>query len=302
MPRFPDTLICIMGPTAVGKTALAIELAGHFRTEIINGDSRQFYREMSIGTAKPNADELASVKHHFIDHISVKQLYSAGDFEKDALELLRGLFKKKHIVILCGGSGLYLKALLEGLDDLPEAPVEIREELNRAVIENRLEELQEKLKDADPVFYNSGEIQNPQRVVRALEVFYATGKPYSSFHNKIKKVRPFNIIKIILNKDRDYLYKQINNRVDKMMEAGLLEEAKALFPFKDLNALKTVGYRELFDYFEGKCDLNTAVELIKQHTRNYAKRQITWFKRETDAHWFDPLYTAKIITFIEENI
>ena len=281
------TLLTIIGPTAIGKTSLAINLALHFDTEIISCDSRQFFKEMSIGTAVPSAEELAQVKHHFIQHKSIFDPYSVGDFERDTITLLTELFLQHDVVIMVGGSGLYADAVLYGLDDFPEVSTEIRNELNTHYQEQGIAYLQTKLKDLDPIQYERMDIQNPQRMLRALEVCIASGKPYSSFLNKKKILRDFTNITIGLTAEREVVYERINRRVELMLEEGLLIEAQRLFPYKELNALQTVGYRELFDFLEGKTSLDFAVEEIKKNTRRFAKRQYTWFHKNKDIHWLE---------------
>ena len=281
------TLLTIVGPTAIGKTSLAIDLALHFGTEIISCDSRQFFKEMSIGTAVPSAEELAQVKHHFIQHKSIFEPYSVGDFERDAITLLTELFQRNDVVIMVGGSGLYADAVLYGLDDFPEVSTEIRNELNTHYQVQGIAYLQTKLKDLDPIQYERMDIQNPQRMLRALEVCIASGKPYSSFLNKKKILRDFTNLTIGLTAEREVVYERINRRVELMLEDGLLIEAQRLFPYKELNALQTVGYRELFDFFEGKISLDFAIEEIKKNTRRFAKRQYTWFRKNKDIHWFE---------------
>jgi tRNA dimethylallyltransferase len=280
-------LITVIGATAIGKTALSIKLAQHFKTEIISCDSRQFYKEMNIGTAVPSAEELASAPHHFIQNISIFDDYSVGQFEKDALKKLDELFSKNRIVILVGGSGLYTNAVLEGFDDFPEIAPEIRKKLNKQIENGELEILQNQLKELDPESYQTIEIENPHRLIRALEICIGTGKPYSSFKNKDKTKRNFIPIKIGLTADREVMYDRINQRVALMLQEGLIEEAKKLVPHKELNALQTVGYRELFDYFDGKYTLEFAVEEIKKNTRRFAKRQVTWNRKDESIHWFD---------------
>lgn len=276
----PDkTLIVIAGPTASGKTSVAIELAKHYDTVVISADSRQFYREMSIGTAKPTDEELAAVTHYFINSHSITESFTVGDFERECLDLLNELFKHHNIVIMAGGSGLYIKAVCEGFDAVPEAEAGIRNQLNSELNEHGLSALQERLKVTDPVYYKMVDLNNPQRIIRALEVFESTGKPFSSYHTAKKTARPFNIIKIGLNWPRDVLYDRINKRVDIMVKQGLADEVRSLLPYKHLNPLNTVGYTELFDYFDGKTDLNSAINLIKQNTRRFAKRQLTWFRK-----------------------
>lgn len=296
------TLIAIVGPTAVGKTAMAISLAQYFKTEIISADSRQFYREMSIGTAKPEAAELAAVPHHFINSHHIAQDYSAGDFEREALAKLDELFRQHDVVVMVGGSGLFVRALCEGLDDLPKAGAEVRERLNSELADLGLEVMKERLKIIDPAYFEVADVDNPQRVVRALEVFEATGTPMSMFHKKEVEKRPFDILTIGLNMDRTALYGRINSRVDHMMEAGLLAEVESLLPYKMKPALLTVGYAELFDFLDGKQSLSEAVDKIKQNSRRYAKRQITWFKKYGNTHWFQPSETVEIIRFIESQL
>lgn len=296
------TLIAIVGPTAVGKTAMAISLAQYFKTEIISADSRQFYREMTIGTAKPDLEELASAPHHFINSHSITQDYSAGDFEREALHKLDELFRQNDVVIMVGGSGLFVRALCEGLDDLPKAGDEVRERLNNEMAQLGLEQMKERLKTIDPAYYQIADIDNPQRVVRALEVFEATGKPMSFYHKKDLNKRPFDILTIGLNMERPQLYERINLRVERMMEMGLLEEVRSLFPFRSKPALLTVGYAELFDYLDGNISLEEAVERIQQNSRRYAKRQITWFKKYGNTSWFQPDETGTIIDFINAKL
>lgn len=281
------TLLTIIGPTAIGKTSLAINLALYFGTEIISCDSRQFFKEMSIGTAVPSAEELAQAKHHFIQHKSIFEPYSVGDFERNAITLLTELFQRNGVVIMVGGSGLYADAVLYGLDDFPEVSTEIRNELNTYYQVQGIAYLQTKLKDLDPIQYERMDIQNPQRMLRALEVCIASGKPYSSFLNKKKILRDFTNLTIGLTAEREVVYERINRRVELMLEDGLLIEAQRLFPYKELNALQTVGYRELFDFLEGKTSLDFAVEEIKKNTRHFAKRQYTWFHKNKDIHWFE---------------
>ncbi|CAM3585456.1 tRNA (adenosine(37)-N6)-dimethylallyltransferase MiaA [Sphingobacterium prati] len=296
------TLIAIVGPTAVGKTAMAISLAQYFKTEIISADSRQFYREMNIGTAKPDVEELAAAPHHFINSHSIAQDYSAGDFEREALRLLDKLFEQHDVVVMVGGSGLFVRALCEGLDDLPKAGEEVRERLNNEMAQLGIEKMKERLKAIDPAYYQVADVDNPQRVVRALEVFEATGNPMSFYHKKDVDKRPFNILTIGLNMERSQLYERINLRVDRMMETGLLEEVKSLLQFRSKPALFTVGYAELFDYLDGNISLEDAVDKIKQNSRRYAKRQITWFKKYGDTSWFQSTETAAIIAFINSKL
>ncbi|HEY1063463.1 MAG TPA: tRNA (adenosine(37)-N6)-dimethylallyltransferase MiaA [Daejeonella sp.] len=296
------TLIVIAGPTAAGKTALAIQIAKHFKTEIISADSRQFYREMSIGTAKPSKEELAAVRHHLIDSHSIKDFFSVGDFEKKVINLLKELFKSHDQVILVGGSGLFINAVCNGFDELPVASEETRSRLNQLLDEKGIEHLQEKLKKADPAYYAEVDIHNPQRLIRALEVFETSGKPFSSFRTNIPKKRNFNIIKLAISPNRGKLYEQINLRVDQMLENGLLKEVEGLKEYRHLNALNTVGYSEVFEYFDGKLSEEEAIDKIKQNTRRFAKRQITWFKKSEDIKWFDPQESGSIFNYLDDVI
>jgi len=289
-------LITIVGPTAIGKTALSIKLAQHFRAEIISCDSRQFFKEMSIGTAVPDPDELAAAPHHFIQNKSVHQEYSVGHFEREGLEKLNDLFAKNNIVIMVGGSGLYVDAIINGLDYFPEVDPKIRENLNKRFEHEGLETLQKQLKDLDEETYNTVAIDNPHRVIRALEVCIGSGKTYSSFKNKPKPKRNFTPIKVGLTADREVLYNRINKRVDIMMDNGLLEEVKSLHSIKHLNALQTVGYREIFEFLDGNISLDFAIQEIKKNSRRYAKRQMTWFKKDVNTQWFDYEYDLKDIT------
>ncbi len=291
-------LIAICGPTAAGKTATAIELAQHFKTEIISADSRQFYREMEVGTAKPSTEELAAVPHHFINSNSITDHFSVADFEKEVIEKLNLLFQKHPIVIIVGGSGLYLQAIYQGFDEMPDANLQEREKWNRLYQEKGLTFLQEELKNADPEYYSQVDLQNPQRMIRALEVFSSTGKPFSSLLTKTKKERDFKIIKIGINPERPILYDRINKRVDVMVENGLIKEAQQLLTYQHLNALKTVGYKELFEAFNKNTPIKEALEKIKQNTRNFAKRQITWFKKDEEIKWFDSLNSQAILEYI----
>ena len=297
----PKKLIVIAGPTAVGKTAVAIKLAQELKTVIISADSRQFYREMSIGTAKPDAVELSLAKHYFIDSHSITENFTVGDFERDALELLNQFFKSHDYIILAGGSGLFIRAITQGFDDLPVAEEAIRTHLNQEFTDKGIEYLQEQLKAADPVYYAQVDLQNPQRLIRALEVFEATGKPFSFYRKAAANARPFDCIKIGLNLPRDILYDRINHRVDIMIKKGLVDEVRSLIPYRHLNTLNTVGYSELFDYFDGKTDMNTAINLIKQNTRRFAKRQLTWFRKDKDTQWMqadDPNLVTNIVKAI----
>lgn len=291
-----NILITIVGATAIGKTALSIKLAQHFNCDIISCDSRQFFKEMTIGTAVPDSDELAAAQHHFIQNKSIFEDYSVGEFEKDTLNKLDELFLKNPIQIMVGGSGLYVDTILKGLDYFPEVDPSIRINLTKELEENGIEPLQNKLKTLDIETYNSIAIDNPHRVMRALEICIGTGKTYSSFKNKPKAPRNFKSIKIGLNADRQIMYDRINKRVDMMMDTGLLEEAKTMYPHKKLNALKTVGYRELFEYLDGNFSKEFAIEEIKKNTRRFAKRQGTWFRKDKEIVWFD--YQSDLETIV----
>jgi len=295
-------LISIVGPTAIGKTALSIKLAQHFKTAIISADSRQFYKEMQIGTAAPTPTELAAVNHHFIHHKSIHEDYNVGSFEKDAIERLELLFQNHDIIVMVGGSGLYVDAVTKGLDYFPDINSNIRETLNRQLKEKGLESLKEQLKKLDIESFNTIAIDNPHRVIRALEICIGANKPYSSFLNKNKTKRNFNVITIGLTADREIIYNRINQRVDIMVDEGLLDEVNSLIPFQNLNALKTVGYKELFNYFNKKWDLDFSLSEIKKNSRRFAKRQLTWFKKNKNTFWFDYKTDTNIIveTIINE--
>ncbi len=292
------TLICVVGPTAIGKTKLAIEIAKAFNTEILSADSRQFFKEMTIGTAVPSSEELAAAPHHFIQNKNIFEPYSVGDFETEALQLLDRLFSSKNVVVMVGGSGLYVDAVTKGLDEFPKISKKTREQLNSELEEKGLEALQKELIENDPIYYEKVDHQNPHRIIRALEVIRTSGKPYSSFLNQEKKERSFKTLYVGLTADREKTYDRINKRVDIMMEAGLLEEVEKLEPHKNLNALQTVGYRELFDYLKGNSTLEEAVSEIKKNTRRFAKRQNTWFKKNESILWFD--YTTATSEIIKK--
>ena len=295
-------LIVIAGPTGIGKTNLAVNLAKYYQTEIISCDSRQFYKEMCIGTAVPTKSELEEVKHHFIQNLSIKDEYTVGEFEKDALTSIEALHQKNNVAIMVGGSGLYIDAVCKGLDDFPKIQPEVRTSLNERLVHEGIKSLEQELVSLDPDYHKIVDKSNPHRIIRALEVCLSSGKPYSSFRNKQKKTRAFNTVKIILNRDREMLYQRINRRVNQMMEEGLLEEARALYKFKDLNALQTVGYKELFAYLEGEGSLENAVDEIKKNTRRYAKRQMTWFRRDPDTVFFNPDDETDIKKYLQEQI
>ena len=297
-----NSLIVIVGPTAVGKTAIAIELAKQFGTEIISADSRQIFKEMTIGTAKPSDDELNAIPHHFINSHSIGEAYDAAQYGRDALVLINDLFKKHRILILCGGSGLYIKALLEGFDDIPEVPENIREELNLNFEKEGLVWLQNKMQELDPDHFSTIDQQNPHRLIRALEVRMSTGQSIASFQKKAKLNHDFNVIKIGLEVKRDELYHRIDSRMDKMIDAGLFDEAKSLYVYKDHQALQTVGYQEVFDFMDGHYDRDEAIRLLKRNSRRYAKRQLTWFKRDEEIKWFAPDSLPAIVNWVNERL
>ncbi|SHF89346.1 tRNA dimethylallyltransferase [Salegentibacter echinorum] len=291
-------LLNVVGPTAIGKTSLAIALAQHFKTEIISADSRQFFKEMNLGTAVPSKKELAAATHHFIQQRSIEDPYTVGDFETEALAKLNEIFTKNDVAVMVGGSGLYTKSVLQGLDHFPQVPPEIKSQLNKQFEEEGLKPLQEQLRTLDPSYFKDADIQNPQRVIRALAVSMSAGHPYSSYLDQPKEERKFKAISIGLTAEREVIYSRINYRVDLMMQAGLLEEAKALFPKRHLNALNTVGYKELFEFLKGNCSLETAVAEIKKNTRRFAKRQLTWFRKDPNIHWFD--YKTQVEEIVDE--
>jgi len=294
-------LVVIAGPTAVGKTDFCVRLAQTLNTDVISADSRQFYRELSIGTAKPSEAELQGVKHHFINSHSIDILYSAGSFERDALAMLDKLFEKQDVAILTGGSGLYIKAVCEGLDNLPETPPELRAELMRRLEVEGLEPLQTQLRALDPVYCESNDLQNTQRVVRALEVCLLTGKPFSSFREHQPAQRPFRILQIVLEREREELYQRIDRRMEQMLAAGLLEEVRSLVAYRWHNALQTVGYKEVFDYLEGQYDYEEMVRLLKRNSRRYAKRQITWFKHQGNFKGFQAEDFEGVLAYIQST-
>lgn len=301
--KYMKYLITIVGPTAIGKTSLSITLAKHFKCDIISCDSRQFFKEMQIGTAVPTTEELASAQHHFIQNRSIFENYTVGDFEKEAIAKLDELFLNNDYAVMVGGSGLYVDAVLKGFDDFPEIQTSVRMEVTSNYEKSGIHYLQTELEKRDPSYFEVVAKENPQRMMRALEVCIGTGKPYSSFLNQKKNTRNFTPILIGLEAERKLIYDRINQRVDHMMQEGLLSEAKNLFPHKELNALQTVGYRELFLYFEGKISLEFAVEEIKKNTRRFAKRQLTWFKRNENTNWFDYLVDRnEIIHLITRQI
>jgi len=292
------TLIVIVGPTGIGKTDLGIYLAKKFDTEIISADSRQFYKELKIGTAVPSDKELKTVKHHFIGNKSIHDYYNASSFEFEVVDLLTELFKEKKPLILLGGSGMYVDAVCKGIDDLPEIDMDIRNMLIEKHEKEGIESLRFELKKLDPNYYAIADLKNPKRLLKALEITMMTGQPYSVFRKKKIKKRNFDTIKIGLNIERKDLYKRIEQRVDKMIASGLVEEAKQIYQYRNLNSLNTVGYKELFPYFDGEYPLERAVELIKRNSRRYAKRQLSWFNRDKEINWFKPDEKEKIYNFV----
>jgi tRNA dimethylallyltransferase len=291
-------LILVVGPTAVGKTDLCLNLAKFFGTEIISCDSRQFYREMNLGTAKPGPEELAQVKHHLIDSLSIEEEYDVRKFEQDALDVLSQIFKKSDVAIMTGGSGLFADAVTKGLDEIPSVDPEIRQNIIQEYDAKGLIWLQEQVRHADPEFYSEADIQNPQRLMRALEVFQGTGLKFSSFRTRKKVERPFKTLKIGLERDREELYQRIDLRMDQMIAAGLFDEADALFGKRSLNALQTVGYQEIFGFLEGLYGKDEAIRLLKRNSRRYAKRQLTWFRKDTEITWFHPNRQKDILEWI----
>jgi len=295
-------LIVIGGPTAIGKTSVAIRVANYFGIEIISADSRQFYKEMNIGTAKPTVAELAQAPHHFINNLSINDTYSVGDYEREVLDKLEQLFEGYEAAILAGGSGLFIRAICEGLDEFPTVPDSIRDRWTAQLETDGIEQLQTALQEKDPLYYAEVDINNPRRLIRALSVIEVSGQPFSTFRNQAPKERPFEIIPILLEMDRMRLYARINQRVDLMMEEGLVAEASKLHPLRHLNALQTVGYEELFNYFEEKITLEEAVELIKRNSRRYAKRQMTWFRKKPYWQRFDATDVDGLLRFLRERL
>jgi tRNA dimethylallyltransferase len=297
-----NILIVLLGPTGVGKTDISIDIARHLGCDIISADSRQFYWEMKIGTAVPSEKQLSEIRHHFIRFISVKEYYSSSLFERDVLGLLPGLFTGKNIVLMTGGSGMYIDAVCDGTDDIPDIDPDVREKINKKYEEEGIEGLRMALKLFDPVHYEKVDLKNHKRIIRALEICETTGHPYSSFLTKQKRDRDFEVLKIGLKRTRDMLYSRINLRVDQMIEAGLEEEARSLYELRHLNALNSVGYKEFFDYFEGKIRREKAIELIKRNSRRFAKRQMTWWGKDKSITWFDAGKPEQIIYFVESKV
>jgi tRNA dimethylallyltransferase len=297
-----NTLLVVLGPTGVGKSAISIQLAKYYQTEIISADSRQFYKELSIGTAVPSVDELKEVPHHFIQTKSIFDYYNVSAYENEALELIGKLFQSKDLLILTGGSMLYIDTICKGIDDIPTVDPEIREEVIDWYVTNGIEALRERLLEVDPEYYHIVDLNNHKRMLHAVEIHQMTGLPFSSFRKNTKRERPFRIIKIGINQDREILYDRINARVLKMMEAGLLEEAKTVYLHRKLNSLNTVGYKELFAHFDGECTLDESVDLIQRNTRKYARKQLTWFRRDQEIQWFEPQQFTEIVEYMNSKL
>jgi tRNA dimethylallyltransferase len=297
-----NNLVVLLGPTGVGKTDISIDLAVRFNSEIISADSRQFFREMKIGTAVPADHQLNAVQHHFIGFLSIRDYYSSNLFEKDVLDLLPHLFERNNIVLMSGGSGMYIDAVCKGIDDIPDVDHAVREKYISMYREEGIEGLRVALKLSDPEYYAKVDLRNHKRIIRALEICETAGRPYSSFLKKQERKRDFKIIKIGLERTREELYQRINSRVDDMINAGLEEEARLLYEFRNLNALNSVGYREFFDFFDGNISREKAIELIKRNSRRYAKRQLTWWSKDKDIKWFNPVQTQEIINYISESV
>jgi tRNA dimethylallyltransferase len=297
-----NLLIVLLGPTGVGKTEVSIDLALHFGSEIISADSRQFFREMKIGTAVPSENQLKTIKHHFIGFLSVKDYYSASIYERDVLKILPGIFERNRITLMTGGSGMYIDAVCNGIDDIPDVDPVVRQKYLNKYKEEGIESLRVSLKLLDPGYYAKADLRNQKRIIRALEICETTGCPYSSFLTNQKRERDFEILKIGIERPREELYRRIDLRVENMVDQGFEEEAKSLYLLRHLNALNSVGYKEFFDFFEGKISHEKAIELIKRNTRRFAKRQITWWGKDKEIHWFYPGNIAEIISFIESKI
>ncbi len=297
-----DTLIIVLGPTGVGKSDISIQLARHYHSEIVSADSRQFFRELSIGTAVPSSEDLKIVPHHFIQNKSIHDYYNVSEYETEALGLINNLFVKVNPVILTGGSMLYVDTVCNGIDDIPTVDPEIRDDVIRWYEQNGIEALRQRLLEIDPEYYQIADLNNPKRLLHAVEIHQMTGQPLTSFRKKTIKERPFRIIKIGINQDRKVLYERINQRVLKMIDAGLLEEAMTVYPYRKLNSLNTVGYKELFSYLDGECTLVEAIDLIQRNTRKYARKQLTWFRRDDKIKWFEPEQIQEIIEFVESKM
>ena len=296
------TLIVLIGPTGVGKTELSLSIAEHFHTSILSSDSRQLYADLKIGTAAPTPEQRARVPHHFVGTLKLTDYYSAAQYEADVMKKLEELFSLNEVVVLTGGSMMYVDAICKGIDDIPTVDKETRELMLQKYAEEGLDHLCAELKLLDPEYYQIVDLKNPKRVIHALEICYMTGKSYTSFRTQSTKKRPFRIIKIGLTREREELYERINRRVDEMLDAGLLEEVKAVYPYKELNSLNTVGYKELFKYLDGEWTLEFAIEKIKQNSRIYSRKQMTWFKRDNEIHWFHPDQKEEIMNYINEQL
>lgn len=296
------TLIVLIGPTGVGKTELSLSIAEHFHTSILSSDSRQLYADLKIGTAAPTPEQLARVPHHFVGTLKLTDYYSAAQYEADVMKKLEELFSLNEVVVLTGGSMMYVDAICKGIDDIPTVDKETRELMLQKYAEEGLDHLCAELKLLDPEYYQIVDLKNPKRVIHALEICYMTGKSYTSFRTQSTKKRPFRIIKIGLTREREELYERINRRVDEMLDAGLLEEVKTVYPYKELNSLNTVGYKELFKYLDGEWTLEFAIEKIKQNSRIYSRKQMTWFKRDNEIHWFHPDQKEEIMNYINEQL
>jgi tRNA dimethylallyltransferase len=294
-----NTLIVVLGPTGVGKSDISIQLAKHYRTEIISADSRQFYKELCIGTAVPSKRDLNEIPHHFIQNKSIHDYYNVSSFEVESLELLDTLFNRINPVILTGGSMLYLDTICNGIDDIPTVDVDTRKDVIEWYERNGIDALRNRLQELDPDYYNIVDLNNPKRMLHAVEICQMTGKTFSSYRTNSPKERPFMIIKIGINQDRSILYERINQRVLKMIDSGLVDEARKVYPFRELNSLNTVGYKELFSYFDGACSLEEAIDLIQRNSRKYARKQLTWFRRDLQIAWFEPGQLSDIIEYID---
>jgi len=297
-----NTLIVVLGPTGVGKSDISIQLAKFYHTDIISADSRQFFRELSIGTAVPPEVDLKSVCHHFIQTRSIHDYYNVSEYETEALDRINHLFKIKNPLILTGGSMMYIDTICKGIDDIPTVTPEIRDEVICWYKEKGLEALQQRLLTLDPEYFRIVDLNNPKRVLHAVEICQMTGKTFTSFRKNTVCERPFRILKIGINQDRKILYQRIIHRVEQMMETGLLEEARSVYPFRNLNSLNTMGYKELFSYFDGNCTLDEAVDLIQRNSRKYARKQLTWFRKDAEIHWFEPDQIKEIIAFTEQKL
>ena len=297
-----NTLIVVVGPTGVGKSNLSIQLARYYQSEIISADSRQIFRELNIGTAVPSAEDLAEIPHHFIQTKSVVEYYNVSEYETEALKLIERLFSQRNPLILTGGSMLYVDTICKGIDDIPTVDPDVRKAVIQWYEENGIEALRQRLQEVDPAYYAIADLNNAKRLLHAVEVYQMTGSPISSFRTNTVRERSFKIVKIGINQDRSILYDRINQRVDKMMESGLLEEVKSVYSHRNLNSLNTVGYKELFAFLDGQCSLEEAVDLIKRNSRKYARKQLTWFRRDPNIHWFEPDHLEEIIAFINQKL